>query len=68
MSLKTCSSCNVFKFDDFYYQQLRGLAMVNDLSSLLAITYVDYIESHCITGDFILNKHRVNEAFVITCS
>ena len=42
--------------------------MVNDLSSLLAITYVDYIESHCITGDFILNKHRVNEAFVITCS
>ena len=65
--LQVCLNCNVFKFDDIYYQQFRGLAMGNRLVPLLAITYMDYIESRCITGDLILYKCYTDDTIVIFC-
>ena len=65
MLLQVCLSCNVFKFDDIYYQQFRGLAMGNRLAPLLAIKYMDYIESRCITGDLILYKRYINDTIEI---
>ena len=59
--LQVCLSCNVFKFNDIYYQQFRGLAMGNRLAALLAIIYMDYIESRCITGDLILYKRYIDD-------
>ena len=63
--LQVCLNCNVFKFDDIYYQQFRGLAMGNCLAPLLAITCMDYIESRYITGDLILYKRYIDDTIVI---
>ena len=49
----------------FYNQQFRGLAMSNRLAPLLAITYMDYIESRSITGDLILYKRYIDDTIVI---
>ena len=65
MLLQVCLSCNVFKFDDIYYQQFRGLAMDNRLALILAIAHMDYIESRCITGDLILYKRYIDDTILI---
>ena len=39
--------------------------MGNCLALLLAITYMDYIESRCITGDLILYKRYLDDTIVI---
>ena len=39
--------------------------MGNCLALLLVITYMDYIESRCITGDLILYKRYLDDSIVI---
>ena len=63
--LQVCLSRNVFKFDEICYQKFRGRAMGNRLAPILARLYMDYIESHYITGDFILYKRYIDDSIVI---
>ena len=65
--LQVYLSCYVFKFDDIYYQQFNplGLVLENRLAPILAIAYMDCIESHCATGDLILYKCYINGTIVI---
>ena len=39
--------------------------MGNRLAPILAKTYMDYIESRCITGDLILYKRYIDDTIVI---
>ena len=57
--------CNVFKFDDIYDQQFRRFAKGNRLAFILAIAYMEYIESHCISGDLIYYKRFIDDTIVI---
>ena len=61
-------SCNIFKCNNTYYRQTRGLAMGNHLAPILAIAYTDYIENSTFLNDVILYKRYIDDIIVITKS
>ncbi|EYC45601.1 hypothetical protein Y032_0422g1193 [Ancylostoma ceylanicum] len=58
-------SCNVFRFDNKFYEQRRGLAMGNRIAPLLAIIFLDHIEKISLTSGILLYKRYIDDVFVI---
>ncbi|EYC19331.1 hypothetical protein Y032_0024g1025 [Ancylostoma ceylanicum] len=58
-------SCNVFRFNNKFYEQRRGLAMGNRIAPLLAIIFLDHIEKISLTSEILLYKRYIDDVFVI---
>ncbi|EYC20386.1 hypothetical protein Y032_0022g598 [Ancylostoma ceylanicum] len=61
-------ACNIFRFNNEYYAQKRGLAMGLRIAPLLAIVYLDHIEKSSLTNGIILYKRYIDDIFVIGSS
>lgn len=70
VKLLKLSTSDVTNIKGTPYKQLRGLAMGNNLSPILAIIYMDYIESRIINtnGNIILWKRYIDDIFIISTS
>ncbi|EYC27067.1 hypothetical protein Y032_0009g502 [Ancylostoma ceylanicum] len=58
-------ACNVFRFDNKFYMQRRGLAMGLRLAPLLAIVYLDRIERMSLTSELIFYRRYIDDVFAI---
>ncbi|EYB96537.1 hypothetical protein Y032_0149g2693 [Ancylostoma ceylanicum] len=63
--LNATLSCNVFRFDNNFFMQKRGLAMGIRIAPLLAIVYLDYIERTSLTAGILFYKRYIDDVFVI---
>lgn len=63
--LTACLECNIFRYGNQYYKQIRGLAMGNRLAPLLAISYMDAIEQAVIPSGIILYKRYIDDIIII---
>ncbi|EYC38018.1 hypothetical protein Y032_0749g2033 [Ancylostoma ceylanicum] len=66
--LKATLACNIFRFNNDFYAQKRGLAMGIRIAPLLAIVYLDHIEKASLTNGIILYKRYIDDVFVIGSS
>ncbi|EYC09186.1 hypothetical protein Y032_0061g3194 [Ancylostoma ceylanicum] len=66
--LEATLACNVFRFDNNFYAQRRGLAMGIRIAPLLAIIYLDHIEKASVTNGIILYKRYIDDVFAIGSS
>ena len=62
--LNACLSCNIFKFNNAYYRQNRGLAMGNRLAPISANAYMNYVENCIFLNDVILYKRYIDDIIV----
>ncbi|EYC18597.1 hypothetical protein Y032_0027g1604 [Ancylostoma ceylanicum] len=63
--IKSVLSCNVFRFENRFYEQRRGLAMGNRIAPLLAVIYLAHIERITLTSGILLYKRYIDDVFVI---
>ncbi|EYC40117.1 hypothetical protein Y032_0628g833 [Ancylostoma ceylanicum] len=63
--LQATLDCNVFRFNNNFYAQKRGLAMGIRIAPLLAIIYLDHIEKASLTKGIIFYKRLIDDVFVI---
>jgi hypothetical protein len=63
--LRSCLKCNFFSFNKQMYRQKRGLAMGNRLAPLLAIAFMDEIETHTIKRDVMFLGRYVDDIIVV---
>ncbi|EYC13444.1 hypothetical protein Y032_0044g997 [Ancylostoma ceylanicum] len=66
--LEAALDCNVFRFNNNFYAQKRGLAMGMRIAPLLAIIYLDHIEKASLTQGILLYKRFIDDVFVIGSS
>ncbi|EYB97657.1 hypothetical protein Y032_0139g2146 [Ancylostoma ceylanicum] len=66
--LEATLACNVFRFNNNFYAQRRGLAMGIRIAPLLAIVYLDHIEKASLTNGIILYKRYIDDVFAIGSS
>ncbi|EYC15824.1 hypothetical protein Y032_0035g2983 [Ancylostoma ceylanicum] len=66
--LEATLACNVFRFDNNFYAQRRGLAMGIRIAPLLAIIYLDHIEKASLTNGILLYKRYIDDVFAIGSS
>ncbi|EYB95680.1 hypothetical protein Y032_0157g3209 [Ancylostoma ceylanicum] len=66
--LMTTLACSVFRFNNKYYMQQRGLAMGLRLAPLLAIVYLDRIERKSLTTSVVFYKRHIDDVFVVGSS
>ena len=66
--VKVCLASNIFRFNNTYYRQRRGLAMGNRLAPLLAVLFMDYIESQSLFCNPILYCRYIDDCFVVAHS
>ncbi|EYC33600.1 hypothetical protein Y032_0002g888 [Ancylostoma ceylanicum] len=58
-------ACNVFRFENRFFEQRRGLAMGNRIAPILAIIFLDHIERATLTSRILLYKRYIDDVFVI---
>ncbi|EYC15205.1 hypothetical protein Y032_0037g3382 [Ancylostoma ceylanicum] len=58
-------ACNVFRFENRFFEQRRGLAMGNRIAPILAIIFLDHIERASLTSGILLYKRYIDDVFVI---
>ncbi|EYC06584.1 hypothetical protein Y032_0075g972 [Ancylostoma ceylanicum] len=58
-------SCNVFRFENKLFEQIRGLSMGNRIAPLLAIIFLDQIEKMSLTSGILLYKRYIDDVFVV---
>ncbi|EYC11044.1 hypothetical protein Y032_0052g2183 [Ancylostoma ceylanicum] len=63
--LQATLDCNVFRFNNNFYAQKRGLTMGIRIAPLLAIIYLDHIEKAPLTKGIIFHKRFIDNVFVI---
>ncbi|EYB81102.1 hypothetical protein Y032_0392g576 [Ancylostoma ceylanicum] len=66
--LEATLACNVFRFNNTFYAQKRGLAMGIRIAPLLAIVFLDHIEKASLTKGIIFYKRYIDDVFVIGSS
>ncbi|EYC10986.1 hypothetical protein Y032_0053g2410 [Ancylostoma ceylanicum] len=63
--INTVLSCNVFRFENKFFEQRRGLSMGNRIAPLLAIIFLDRIERMSLTSGILLYKRYIDDVFVV---
>ncbi|EYC09600.1 hypothetical protein Y032_0059g2956 [Ancylostoma ceylanicum] len=58
-------SCNVFRFGNKLFEQIRGLSKGNRIAPLLAIIFLDQIEKMSLTSGILLYKRYIDDVFVV---
>ncbi|EYC11329.1 hypothetical protein Y032_0051g2148 [Ancylostoma ceylanicum] len=66
--LEATLACNVFRFNNTFYAQKRGLAMGIRIAPLLAIVFLDHIEKASLTNGIIFYKRYIDDVFAIGSS
>ncbi|EYB99268.1 hypothetical protein Y032_0123g1109 [Ancylostoma ceylanicum] len=66
--LEATLACNVFRFDNIFYAQKRGLAMGIRIAPLLAIVFLDHIEKASLSNGIIFYKRYIDDVFAIGSS
>ena len=69
--LKLAVTSDIIFFKGHFYKQTSGLSMGNNLSPILAIIYMFYIESQILSNNpsrFILWKRYIDDIFVVSVS
>ncbi|CAP37440.1 Protein CBG20427, partial [Caenorhabditis briggsae] len=65
MLLKSCLEFNGFQFDGRIYEQKRGLAMGSRLAPVLAVLYMDIIETPSKVHPIILFRSYIDDYIVV---
>ncbi|EYC20233.1 hypothetical protein Y032_0022g522 [Ancylostoma ceylanicum] len=66
--LEATLACNVFRFNNIFYAQKRGLAMGFRNASLLAIVFLDHMEKASLSNGIIFYKRYIDDVFAIGSS
>ncbi|EYC11231.1 hypothetical protein Y032_0051g2089 [Ancylostoma ceylanicum] len=66
--LEATLAYNVFRFNNTFYAQKRGLAMGIRIAPLLAIVFLDHIEKASLTNGIIFYKRYIDDVFAIGSS
>ncbi|EYC07870.1 hypothetical protein Y032_0068g178 [Ancylostoma ceylanicum] len=64
--VKECLSCNVFKWSEKYFSQIRGLAMGQRLAPVLAVCFMSKIEEPVLARLPLLYCRYIDDCCVIT--
>ncbi|EYC44341.1 hypothetical protein Y032_0464g1927 [Ancylostoma ceylanicum] len=64
-TINSVLSCNVFRFENRFYEQRRGLAMGNRIAPLLAIIFPDHVEQMTLTSGILLYKRYIDDVFMM---
>ncbi|EYC15426.1 hypothetical protein Y032_0037g3514 [Ancylostoma ceylanicum] len=58
-------ACNIFRFENRFFERRRGLAMGNRIAPILAIIFLDHIERASLTSGILLYTRYIDDVFVI---
>ncbi|EYC43159.1 hypothetical protein Y032_0501g2593 [Ancylostoma ceylanicum] len=64
-SLEKKDTCNVYNFNNRFFEQRRGLAMGNRIAPLVAIMLLDHIKRNTLTFEILFYKWYIDDVFVI---